>query len=270
MNDTTPGHEVWSLAIHPDNPNVILAGYEPCSISRSEDGGDTWKMMDTSQVVYPHITTYMPPTGKRVIGMAFDPSNTKDIYAAVEVGGLLASRDGGESWVSVIDGPYIKNNTLDLHQVQVSAAAPGTVHIATQTAMFRSRDKGARWEHVQVEEMFPGGSYCRDLLVAPDDPKTIYLAAGAGGGASPAGTVQEGALFRSRDVGETWDRLDLGETVPGRMMAIAIDAAAPDHIYCAAYSGEVYSSSDGGSNWSKSVLPGESSRYLHVYPMVCG
>ncbi|GIT43764.1 MAG: hypothetical protein Ct9H300mP11_17000 [Chloroflexota bacterium] len=75
--------------------------------------------------------------------------------------------------------------------------------------------------------MFPGGSYCRDLLVAPDDPNTIYLAAGAGGGAAPPGHIQEGALFRSRDVGETWDRLDLGETVPGRMMAISIDQAAP-------------------------------------------
>ena len=170
----------------------------------------------------------------------------------------------------MIDGPYIKNNTLDLHHVQVSAAAPGTVHIATQTALFLSRDKGARWEHVQVDEMFPGGSYCRDLLVAPDDPKTIYLAAGAGGGAAPPDTVQEGALFRSRDAGETYERLNLGETVPGRMMAIAIDSAAPDHIYCAAYSGEVYSSTDGGGSWSKSKTPAESSRSLHVYPMVCG
>ena len=270
LEEPGPGKEVWSLVIHPGNPDVIFAGYDPCSISRSQDGGATWEKMDTSQVVYPHITTYMPPTGKRVIGMAFDPSDTKDMYAAIEVGGLLASRDGGESWVSVIDGPYLRNNTLDLHQVEVSAAAPGTVHIATQTAMFRSRDRGARWEHVQVEEMFPGGSYCRDLLVAPDDPKTIYLAAGAGGGAAPPDTVQEGALVRSRDVGETWDRLDLGETVPGRMMQIAIDSAAPDHIYCAAYSGEVYSSSDGGSNWTRSNLPAESSRYLHIYPMVCG
>ena len=113
-------------------------------------------------------------------------------------------------------------------------------------------------------------SYCRDLLVAPNDPKTIYLAASAGGGAAPPDTVQEGALFRSQDVGETWERLDLGENVPGRMMQIAIDSAAPDHMYCAAYSGEVYSSSDGGDNWSKSVLPAESSRYLHIYPMVCG
>lgn len=270
LNDAGPGKEVWSLVIHPDNPDVMFAGYDPCSISRSKDGGDTWEMMDTSRVVYPHITTYMPPTGKRVIGMAIDPTNTQDMYAAIEVGGLLSSRDGGESWDSMIDGPYIKNNTLDLHQVQVSAAAPGTVHIATQTAMFRSRDKGARWEHVQVEEMFPGGSYCRDLLVAPDDPKTIYLAAGAGGGAAPPDTVQEGALFKSTDAGETYDRMDLGERVPGRMMQIAIDRAAPDHIYCAAYSGEVYSSTDGGGSWSKSMLPVEATRYLHVYPMVCG
>ena len=270
LDDSTPGHEVWSLTIHPSNPDIIYAGYDPCSISRSQDGGNTWKMMDTSQVVYPYITTYMPPTAKRVIGIAFDPSDTNDIYAAVEVGGLLASRYGGETWGSIIDGPYIKNNTLDLHHVQVSAAAPGTVHIATQTAMFRGRDKGARWEHVQFEDMFPGGSYCRDLLVAPDDPKTIYLAAGAGGGAAPADTVQEGALYRSRDAGETYDRLDLGDFVPGRMMAVAIDAAAPDHIYCAAYGGEVYSSSDGGDSWSKSKTPAESSRKLHVYPMVCG
>jgi photosystem II stability/assembly factor-like uncharacterized protein len=64
--------------------------------------------------------------------------------------------------------------------------------------------------------------------------------------------------------------MDLGETVPGRMMAIAIDAGAPDHIYCAAYSGEVYSSTDGGDNWSKSMTPAEATRHLHVYPMVCG
>ncbi|MEC8909794.1 MAG: hypothetical protein VYC44_02275, partial [Chloroflexota bacterium] len=81
LNDAEAGREVWSLAIHPDNPDVILAGYDPCSISRSQDGGDTWNMMDTSAVVYPHITTYMAPTGKRVIGMSFDPSNTQDIYA---------------------------------------------------------------------------------------------------------------------------------------------------------------------------------------------
>ena len=265
-----PGMDVWSLSFHPQNPDVIYAGYEPCAIYRSQDAGESWQQMNTSQVVFPHLTTYMPPLAKRVIGIASDPSTPTDIYGAIEVGGLIASRDGGESWESLIDGPYLRNNTLDLHGVQVSAAAPGTVHIITQVAMFRSRDRGQRWEHVQVEEMFPGGSYCRGLLVAPDQPKTMYLAAGAGGGGSPQGTQEAGALFRSRDIGETWERVDLGDTPPGRMFQIAIDRAAPSHIYCCANYGQVYSSHDGGTNWSKSQVPVEMSRSCHIYPMVCG
>jgi len=262
--------DVWSLALHPTDPGVIFAGYEPCAIYRSEDSGESWEQMDTTRVKHPHITTYMPPLGKRVIGIAVDPSDPQDMYGAIEVGGLLASRDGGASWDSIIDGPYVRNNTLDLHGVQVSAASPGTVHIITQVAMFRSRDRGGHWEHVQFGEMFPGGSYCRGLLVDPSDPRTIYLAAGAGGGGAPQGTEEAGALFRSHDVGETWERVDLGDTPPGRMFQIAIDPAAPSHIYCCANYGQVYSSYDGGVSWSKDQVPAELSRSRHIYPMVCG
>ena len=264
------GMDVWSLIFHPGDPDIIYAGYEPCTIYRSENGGETWRKTNTDRVVFPHVTTYMPPLAKRVIGLAADPSKPTDVYAAIEVGGLLASRDGGDSWESITDGLYVRNNTVDLHGVQVSRAAPGTVYIITQVAMFRSRDHGHRWEHVRVDEMFPGGSYCRGLLVAPDDPRTLYLAAGAGGGGAPAGTQEAGALFRSRDIGETWERVDLGDTPPNRMFQIAIDRAAPSHVYCCAGYGQVYSSHDGGESWSKSQVPVEMSRSRHVYPMVCG
>jgi photosystem II stability/assembly factor-like uncharacterized protein len=265
-----PQQDVWSLACHPTDPQIIYAGYEPCAIYRSEDGGALWQQMRTDAVVFPHITTYMPPLGKRVIDMTADPSNPLDMYAAIEVGGLLASRDGGESWESMIDGPYVRNNTLDLHAVQVSPAAPGTVYIATQIAMFRSRDRGRHWQHVAMEDMFSGGSYCRDLLVAQDDPQTLYLAAGAGGGGAPAGTQEAGALFRSQDVGETWERVDLGDTPPSRMAQIAIDAATPSRVYCCSQRGQVYSSHDRGQTWHKQQVPVEMSRSLHIYPMVCG
>ena len=264
------GGDVWSLASHPDNSDLIYAGYDPCSIYRSEDGGAHWLRMNTDRVVFPHITTYMPPTGKRVIGLATDPSNPLDMYAAIEVGGLLGSRDGGESWTSLIDGPYVRNNTLDLHGVQVSSAAPGTVYIITQIAMFRSRNRGQHWEHVQIDDMFPGGSYCRDLLVAPENPNVIYLAAGAGGGGAPAGTQETGALFRSQDTGETWERVDIGETPPSRMAQIAIDRATPSRVCCCAQRGQVYISEDGGQAWQKTQVPVEMSRSLHIYPMVCG
>ena len=261
---------VWSLAFHPHTPDILYAGYEPCAIYRSDDAGAHWRRMHTDQVVFPHITTVMPPLAKRVIGIAADPSQPRDMYAAIEVGGLLASRDGGETWASITDGLYVRNNTVDLHAVQVSPAAPGTVFIATQVAMFRSRSRGQHWEHVPVQDMFPGGSYCRDLLVAPDDPHSIYLAAGAGGGGAPRGTQEAGALFRSRDLGDTWERLELGDTPPSRMMQVAIDRAAPSHVYCCTYAGQVYSSHDAGTTWRHSQIPVAMSRSLHVYPMVCG
>ena len=262
--------EVWSLAFHPDDADILLAGYDRGAICRSDDGGETWRKTDTSKVVFPHITMHPTEIVKRVIGLAFDATNPQDVYGAIEVGGLLASRDEGESWESITDGHYTSVGPVDLHGVQVNPIAPGLVYIITQLAMFRSRDRGSRWEFVRLEEMFPGGSYCRGLVVAPNDPRIMYLAAGAGGGSAPQGTKEAGALYRSCDAGETWDRVDLGDTPPSRMFQIAIDPAAPSHVYCCAYRGEVYSSNDGGSAWSKSQVPVETSRIRHVYPMVCG
>ena len=266
----SPEEEVWSLAFNPTNPEVMLAGYDQSMICLSNDGGKTWRKTNTQGVTFPHITMSPTEVVKRVIGLAFDPSDPQDVYGAIEVGGLLASRDGGESWDSVTEGHYTRMGPVDLHGVQVNPSSPGLVYIITQLAMFRSRDRGARWEFVPIDEMFPGGSYCRGLVVAPNDPKVMYLAAGAGGGSAPQGTQEEGALYRSGDAGETWDRMDLGDTPTSRMFQIAIDPIEPSHIHCSDYLGDVYSSYDTGKTWSKSRVPVETSRTRHVYPMVCG
>ena len=100
-----PESDVWSLAFHPSNPDIIYAGYEPCAVYKTVDAGNTWYKTNTDQVSFPHITTYMPPLAKRVIGIASDPSSPDDVYGAIEVGGLIASRDGGESWEQLLDGP---------------------------------------------------------------------------------------------------------------------------------------------------------------------
>ncbi len=187
LEPAAEGTDVWSLAFHPTSPDVMYAGYHPFDIRRSEDGGATWRSTSTEGVVFPHITTQVPPFDKRVIGIAADPSDPNDVYAAIEVGGLLASRDGGDSWESITDGPHTDIHTLDLHGVTLSPAAPGTVYIITRIATFRSRDRGAHWEHVVMDELFPGGCYSRQLLVAPDDARTMYLATGAGGAPPPRG-----------------------------------------------------------------------------------
>ena len=266
----SPRGDVWSLAAHPHDPSVMFAGYDRSVISRSVDAGASWQPMNTANVVFPHISMHPREIVKRVIGISVDPGNPDDVYGAVEVGGLVASRDGGETWVLATDGHYTSTGPVDLHGVQVNPSAPGLVFIITQIAMFRSRQRGHHWELVPLEEMFPGGSYCRGLTVAPDDPKTMYLASGAGGGGAPPGTQEAGALVCTRDMGESWERMDLGETPPSRMFQVAVDPAAPSSVHCCTRDGLVYSSRDQGSTWTKSQIPVEMSRTNHVYPMVCG
>ena len=327
-------------SVQPSDPDVIFAGYEPCTIYRTQDGGETlaaaavrrlnehgahqvpgrddlhaaeniaegglyrlalggeWEPAEKGLPPEPQVRALLVhpdrPSSRTQRGVyrsddRGDPgrrwrgratARTSDVYAAVHhlprwagcsPAGTAAI--AGTRWADCSPRTawdYVRNNTVDLHGVQVSAAAPGMVYIITQVAMFRSRDRGGHWEHVRFGEMFPGGSYCRGLIVAPDDPRTMYLAAGAGGGGAPQGTQEAGALFRSRDVGETWERIDIGGTPPSRMFQIAIDRAAPSNVFCCAGYGQFYASADGGETWTGSEIPVEMSRSRHVYPMVSG
>ena len=138
----SPDGDVWSLAVHPQNPNVMYAGYDQCVIARSDDGGATWKKGNTKDISFPHITMNPYQICKRVIGLSIDAHNPQDVYGAIEVGGLVASRDGGDNWQSITDGHYTRTGPVDLHGVQVNPKAPGLVYIITQLAMFRSRNHG--------------------------------------------------------------------------------------------------------------------------------
>ena len=265
--DTLSG-DVWSMAAHPNDASVMFAGYDQGRVCRSDDGGETWRQLNTAGLTHPHITMNPHEIVKRVIGISIDPAYPDDVYGAIEVGGLIKSGDGGETWSCITDGHYTRLGPVDLHGVQVNPSAPGLVYIITQLAMFRSRQRGKDWEFVPIEEMFEGGSYCRDLVVDPSDASRMYLAAGAGGGSAPAGTVDAGVLVRSTDAGETWERVDLGETAPARMFQIAIDRNAPGNVYCCDRDGHVYCSNDGGHEWTRTDIPVAMSRGRHVYPMV--
>ena len=166
--DTLSG-DVWSMAAHPNDASVMFAGYDQGRVCRSDDGGETWRQLNTAGLTHPHITMNPHEIVKRVIGISIDPAYPDDVYGAIEVGGLIKSGDGGETWSCITDGHYTRLGPVDLHGVQVNPAAPGLVYIITQLAMFRSRQRGKDWEFVPIEEMFEGGSYCRDLVVDPSD-----------------------------------------------------------------------------------------------------
>ena len=75
-----------------------------------------------------------------------------------------------------------------------------------------------------------------------------------------------GVLFRSKDGGTSWARVDMGVKPQSTMFAVAFDRRQPKRMFAAASGGEVFASEDGGTSWAERPLPAGATQ---VYAMEC-
>ncbi|HXH83896.1 MAG TPA: hypothetical protein VNN07_13360 [Candidatus Tectomicrobia bacterium] len=266
------GTQVWSITVHPTRPRVVYAGTSPVGVFRSDDGGDTWRRLP--RAVQPERVTMAFPC--RVMRLAVEAGAPDVVHAALEVGGVMRSLDGGETWVdgsadlvalserpdlrSRIQSDSDSEGMLDAHALAVTPAAPGTVFLAVRMGLFRSVDRGAHWRDMEIGRFSPV-TYARDVRVSPHAPRTLYACL------SPASRSQAGSLCRSDDLGVTWTRADRGVTAVATMMAVALDPRDPEPVHCVSRAGQVFSTTDGGRTWRESRLP---EGVEDVYAIACG
>jgi len=255
------GLPVWSLLFDPRDAKVLYAGYENCEIFRSDDGGQRWEQLPVT-VRFPEVTVAPGANpAKRVLELAVNPADPKEIYGAIEVGGVIRSLDGGEHWENMSHGQYLNDDTVDMHGVLVGRWRPGTVFAIGRAGLFSSTDQGQHWASARLEPLnAKGQTYCRDIREVPGDPRTIWVAAG--------GNFESeiGVLFRSTDGGSSWARVDMGVKPQTTVFALAFDPRRPARMYCATSGGEVFASEDGGRSWTEPHLPEGATQ---VYAMAC-
>ena len=265
------GLQVWSILIHPADPRRMYAGTSPVGVFRSDDGGDTWRRL--ANAVQPERVKM--PFACRVMRMAVDPARPETVWAALEVGGVMRSDDGGETWtdcsahlVKLAELPHLKSRIvsdtdiegmLDVHALGVSAARPGTVFLALRMGLFESADGGRSWQDMEVGRFSPL-TYGRDIRVSPHDPHTLFACL------SPAARSEDGSLYRSRDLGQTWSRFDHGVKAESTMMALALHPRDQDRAYCVSRTGQVFGTEDGGRGWREHRLP---EGVADVYAIAC-
>lgn len=266
------GMQVWSFLADPADPKRMLAGGSPVSVYRSEDGGASWRRMPD-----PHLPDRAKmPFACRVMRFARHPSRPNEIYAVLEVSGVMRSTDGGETWSDCSadlirlseQEPRLRSKLvsdteaegmLDGHAICMSAADPEAVIIAVRMGLFRSGDRGATWQDMRVDRFSPF-TYGRDIKVSPQDPSTLYACL------SVAASSKDGALFRSQDAGLTWQRFDKVQP-HGTLMSVSLHPSDPKQVYVAARYGEVFGTQDGGATWRETPLP---QGIQHIYALACG
>jgi len=257
------GAAIWSLAVHPTRPRILYAGTAPVALYRSEDGGDTWKRLAGAQ-----SPRHCERAGfdTRVVRITFDPDRPDDVYAGLEVRGVMRSSDGGESWtdlsaplIKLAEQPHLKSSVggrhcgdcegmLDTHALAISEAAPGSVFLAIRMGLFRSDDRGQSWYDTEIGRFSPL-TYCRDVIVSPHDARVMYTCL------SPAAVSDDGTVYRSDDLGQNWRRIDHGVKAESTMMTVATHPRDAQQVYCVTRGGQVFGTANAGASWREYRLP---------------
>jgi hypothetical protein len=263
--------EIWSVLVHPENPRLLYAGASPVAIFRSDDGGDHWRRLPD-----PMIPNRVPmPFACRVMRLGVDPDRVDDLYAVLEVNGVIRSRDGGERWEDCSadlirfseQGPY-KNHLvtdveaegmLDGHALCVSPTEPVTVYLAVRMGLFRSTDRGRSWTDMEIGRFSPL-TYARDIRIAPEDPQVMYACL------SPAARSEQGAIYRSQDQGGSWQPFLHSVTPRATMMSVTLHPQDANQVYGVSRCGQVFGTRDGGGTWREVLMP-EGCR--DVYALAC-
>jgi len=207
---------IRSLAYHPVDSHIVRVGTEPAQVWVSQDSGKTWEEDKGFSGLPGRDRWFLPysPRAGAVRKLSMLPGPQAAIWAAVEVGGLAGSRDGGAHWqISKSDGGWgypAGGIHPDVHSVDVLPDHPHLLFAATGGGVFRSRDGGETWQSVLP-------MYTRGICIQPTDPQTVV--------AGPARSVGHGGrIMVTEDSGETWRDADANLHFPLPRMC--------EHIVC--------------------------------------
>ena len=252
----TRGGRVTAVAGHRSRPGTFYMGATGGGVWKTTDYGHNWHPISDQAFRSPSIGAIaVAETNPDVVYVS---TGSDGLRSNVIMGkGVYRSDDAGATWKTL--GLENTGNTgaLLVHpedENRVWLAAIGNPFAPSpERGVYRSSDGGETWELVLHVSERTGAT---DLEFAPDDPDTIY--ASMWEAERKPWTIRsggmEGGVQRSRDGGDTWEKLESGLPTGLRGKSdLAVSPADPDRVYALIEApgsdGGVYRSDDRGDTW---------------------
>ena len=203
-----------------------------------------------------------PERGGRSLGSAGSPGRPNEYYFGATGGGLWKTVDGGNEWYPVTDGQITSSS---IGAVAVAETNPDIVYIGggeTQLrgsitqgdGVYKTTDGGKTWRHLGLKET----QAISRIRIHPTNPNVVYVAALG----HVYGDNEERGVFRSKDGGNTWEKVLYVSDKAGAADLI-IDRNNPDIIYASTWQVyrkawkmwgggpdcKLFKSLDGGDTW---------------------
>ncbi len=249
---------VWQLQpAGEDRPGTVWAGVEPAALFRSDDGGETFELVE-GLWEHPHRPRWEPGGGGLCLHtVLLDPADPERMWIAISTGGVYRSDDGGRSWQARNDGiraVFLPDRYPEfgqcVHKVARAGGRPGRLYLQNHWGLYRSDDGGDHWEDmangVPSDFGFP-------MVAHPADPDTAWMIPLDSDEfrCTPDGQAR---VYRTRDAGGSWEPLTDGLPQRDAWLTVlrdgfATDGLDPAGLYFGTRTGELFASSDEGEHW---------------------
>ena len=249
----------WNITPgRPDESDVVFAGVEPAALFKSNDRGETWELNEPLYD-HPHRGEWFPGAGGLALHtILLHPHNVDQMYVAISTGGLYFSDDGGQSWTprnKNVRADFLPNKTPEygqcVHKVVMHSKNPDVLYQQNHCGMYRSENGGETWEDIG-EGKLPS-RFGVPIGVLPHEPDTIFIVPEESDEfrVSIDGSF---AVWRSKDRGESWERLTSGLPERAHLVvlreAMAVDSCEAPGVYIGTSTGQIFHTRDCGDTWN--------------------
>jgi photosystem II stability/assembly factor-like uncharacterized protein len=241
---------VRALAVHPHRPRELFLGSEQ-GLFVSRDGADSWSRLN------------VPFEGMQIWSIWISPSRPELILAGTCPSRLFRSEDGGLNWTEA--------------DVRIRQGCPRIIHTRITTITGDPKDPDYVWAGVEID----GVHFSRDAgkswqaigagLSSQDIHALVVVPAKPGKGRELLAATNND-LNRSRDDGQTWEPLNIGNRMPwSYCRTLAPKAGDPECVFLGngdfppGSAGVVGLSRDGGATWELADFPGRANSTIWCF-----
>jgi photosystem II stability/assembly factor-like uncharacterized protein len=234
-----PEQDVYSVAVAPAD-GTLFAGTEPSRLFRSADG-ERWEELTALQEIPSRDRWSFPPRPwtSHVRWIAPDPHRAERLLVGIELGGLMYSDDGGESFTDHRPGAE-----RDVHTLAWHPGVEGRAYEAAGGGAAWSRDGGWSWEPADSGRAH---RYCWALAVDADDPERWWISAADGPRQAHGRGPAHAGLYRWEG-GGPWE--PIGAELPLDSMPYAL-VFSGSGLFAGLRDGRVFQSTDRGDSWEE-------------------
>ncbi len=250
--------KVWNITPgRSTEPRVLYAGVEPAALFKSTDAGETWTL---NEGLYQHPTRpqWFPGAGGLCLHTILpDPADPQRMYVAISTGGCFRTDDGGRTWQprnKNVRADFLPNRYPEfgqcVHKMDMHPGRPNVLYQQNHCGVYRSDNYGDDW--VDIGDGKLPTRFGFPVAVHPHDPNTIYVVLEE---SDEFHMSVDGkfAVWRSRDAGETWQRLSRGLPQQAYLNvlreAMALDTCERPGVYAGTNTGQIFHSRDEGDTW---------------------